>query len=168
MKTSDSIVNISKALLDAQRKMGAVSKDAKNPFFKSSYASLNNVREAVMPALNESGITLLQPTTSKEGKVYVETILLHESGEFISGDTEAVLAKVNDPQSLGSAISYARRYGLMSTLGLAAEDDDGNSASGKTSVAASESAKTSEASSSKPASFNKKALAKASGEGDLI
>lgn len=164
MKTSTTIVNISKALLEAQKKMGAVSKDAKNPFFKSSYATLNNVREAVMPALNESGITLLQPTVSLDGKVYVETILLHESGEFISGETEAVLAKVNDPQSLGSAISYARRYGLMSTLGLAAEDDDGNSASGK--VVSVE--KTEGGGVKKPAPFNKKALQEKKQEGDLI
>lgn len=71
---------------------------------------------------------MLQPTVHIEGKSFVRTLLLHESGEFLGSDTEIVCAKQNDPQALGSAISYARRYGLQALLGLAAEDDDGEKA----------------------------------------
>lgn len=131
MKTSESITEIAKALVQAQSAMGAVTKDSKNPFFKSSYATLNAVREAAMPSLIANGLTLLQPTVSRDGKLFVETVILHTSGEFISGETEAIISKANDAQSAGSAISYARRYGMMSLLGLAAEDDDGNAATGK-------------------------------------
>lgn len=125
---STSIVNISKALLEAQKQMGAVLKDSRNPFFKSNYATLNAVREASNPQLNAAGISVLQPTVHLEGKSFVRTLLLHESGEYLGSDTEIVCAKVNDPQATGSAISYARRYGLSSMLGLSAADDDGEAA----------------------------------------
>lgn len=128
MTTSSSITKIAPALLKAQRKMGNAVKDAKNPFYKSSYADLNAVREASMPVLLDEGIMLLQPTVVLGGKQYVRTLLLHESGEFISADTEVVCAKQNDPQALGSAISYARRYGAQSLVCLGSVDDDGEKA----------------------------------------
>lgn len=122
---SQSIKTIAGALLRAQRNMGAALKDAKNPFFKSKYADLNAVREASHPALNAEGIVVLQPIVQNAfGRSFVRTLLLHESGEFIASDTEVVASKQNDPQAYGSAVSYARRYGLQSLVSLGAEDDD--------------------------------------------
>jgi hypothetical protein len=128
MNRSESISKLSTALLKAQASMGNASKGASNPYFKSSYADLNAIREVVTPALNANGITVLQPTTYIEGKSFVETVLLHESGEFLSSLTEITVAKANDPQAAGSAISYSRRYGLQSLLSVGAVDDDGEKA----------------------------------------
>lgn len=119
---------IAKALVNAQKEMGNAVKDSKNPFFKSTYADLNAVREACIPALNNHGIVVLQPTVQIEGKNFVKTILLHESGETIESLTEILFAKQNDPQAQGSGITYARRYGLQSLVCIGAEDDDGNKA----------------------------------------
>lgn len=121
------------ALLKAQATMGAAKKGSANPFFRSKYASLNSVLEACKEALNSNGITILQPTVMQEGIYYVETILGHESGEWVSSQTMVVSAKPNDPQALGSAISYARRYGLQSLISLPAEDDDAESATDRSS-----------------------------------
>jgi hypothetical protein len=131
MNRSESIVKIAAALVKAQSIMGNAIKDAKNPFFKSSYANLNAVREAVLPAMNANGISVLQPTVHVDGKSFVETILLHESGEFISSLTEVIVNKVNDAQQQGSGISYARRYGLQSLANIGADDDDGEQAVGR-------------------------------------
>jgi hypothetical protein len=128
MLKSESIGKISSAFVKAQAEMSNAIKDSKNPFYKSSYADLNSVREACMPALNKHGIAVLQPTSVIEGKLYVETTLLHESGEFIAGLYEVVVGKQNDPQALGAAISYSRRYGLQSMVNVGASDDDGESA----------------------------------------
>lgn len=130
------MVNLTKALLKVQQEIGAIAKDSKNPFFKSSYLSLNGVREAVIPVLSKYGVVLLQPTRVVDGKTFVSTTLIHaDSGELLESMTEVVTAKAGDAQSFGSGLSYSRRYGLMSMLCLSAEDDDGNSAVGKTSTA---------------------------------
>jgi hypothetical protein len=123
---------IATALLKAQKEMGTAKKDAKNPFFKSSYADLNSIREACMPHLNDNGIVVLQPTAFIDGKNFIKTILLHESGESIEALTEIIYSKQNDAQSQGSGITYARRYGLQSLVNVGAEDDDGNKASNNT------------------------------------
>ena len=130
MYKTDSIKNLAPALLAAQKEMGDATKGASNPFFKSTYADLNSVREAVLPALHKNGFSVLQPTVELNGKNYVETVLLHETGEFISRLTEIKNTK-GDAQSEGSGISYARRYGLQSLTCTGAVDDDGNIASGK-------------------------------------
>lgn len=134
MEKSENIVKISVALLKAQKKMENAVKTSSNPFFKSKFADLNSVREASMPVLNEEGISVLQPIVQKDGKSFVRTLLLHDSGEYLSSDVEIVAAKQNDPQAQGSAISYARRYGLQSFLSLGADDDDGEKAMGRKSV----------------------------------
>jgi hypothetical protein len=134
MNKSESIAKIAGALVKAQSEMGNAVKDSKNPFFKSSYADLNSIREASLPVLNKHGISVLQPTTVIEGRLYVETLLLHESGEFISGLYEVVVGKQNDPQALGSAISYSRRYSLQSMINIGAEDNDAEGATVRTSV----------------------------------
>ena len=120
---------IAKALLTAQMQMGNAIKDSTNPFFKSKYADLNSVREACMPSLNANGIVVLQPIVHIDGKNFVKTILLHESGESMDSYTEIVYNKQNDAQAQGSGITYARRYGLQSFVNIGADDDDGNKAS---------------------------------------
>ena len=129
MKQSENIEKIALALVKAQSEMGTAIKDSNNPFFKSKYADLNSIREACMPSLSKHGIVLLQPTVSIDGRNYVETILLHESGQWISGLTEILFSKPNDAQAQGSGITYARRYGMQSLVNVGADDDDGNSAS---------------------------------------
>lgn len=131
MNRSESIAKIAAALVKAQAEMGNAVKDSKNPFFKSKFADLNSVREACMPALNKHGISVIQPTTVIDGKFYVETTLMHESGEFLSGLYEVVAIKQNDPQALGAAVSYSRRYGLQSLVNIGAEDDDSETAMGR-------------------------------------
>jgi len=120
---------IATALVKAQSEMSNPKKGNTNPFFKSKYADLNAVREAVMPILNENGITVLQPLVHIDGKNFVKTVLLHSSGEYLESFTEIVYSKTNDAQAQGSGITYARRYGLQSFVCVGADDDDGNSAS---------------------------------------
>lgn len=128
---SDNISNLAKALVAAQKEMGNAVKDAKNPFFKSNYADLNAIREAVLPAFNKQGISVLQPTVFIDGKKFVQTKLIHESGEFTSGLTEILAVKETDAQAQGSGISYARRYGLQSIANVGCSDDDGEAAMGR-------------------------------------
>ena len=132
MFKSESLVKLAPALLAAQKKMGVALKDSKNPFFKSKYADLNAIIDASIPTLNEEGISVLQTMASGEKSLGTEptlqTVLLHESGEFIGSSTPIVCSKQNDPQALGSAISYARRYGLQAATVLKAEDDDAETA----------------------------------------
>lgn len=129
METSTTITKISAALIKAQMSMGNASKDNVNPFFKSKYADLNSVREACIPALNINGISALQPMVHIAGKNFINTILLHESGEWLSSLTEIIYSKQNDAQAQGSGITYARRYGLQSFVNIGSEDDDGAKAS---------------------------------------
>ena len=117
--------NIATALLKAQSEMSNPKKGATNPFFKSKYADLNAIREAVIPTLNENGISVLQPIVHVDGKNFVKTILLHESGELMESLTEIIYNKQNDAQAQGSGISYARRYALQSFVCVGADDDDG-------------------------------------------
>jgi len=128
MKTSESIIKIAPALLVAQRKIGGAIKGSTNPFFKSSYADLGSVMEACKDALNDAEIAILQPIGSDELGVYVETVLLHSSGEFISDKMRIAPKSETNPQDQGSAISYARRYSLQSMCFIPAEDDDGEKA----------------------------------------
>lgn len=121
--------NIAKAFLKAQKEMRTPKKDSSNPFFKSKYADLNSVLEAVLEALHNNEIAVLQPQVFIDGKSFVKTILLHDSGETLESFTEILFSKANDAQAQGSGITYARRYGLQSICGVGAEDDDGNGAS---------------------------------------
>jgi hypothetical protein len=120
---------ISKAVLQAQLEMSNAVKSSSNPFFKSKFADLNAVREACLPSLNKHGISVLQPVVHLDGKNFVKTMLLHESGESIESLTEIVCNKPNDAQAFGSGVSYARRYSLQSMCCIGADDDDGNKAS---------------------------------------
>jgi hypothetical protein len=120
--------NIATALLKAQSEMSNPKKQAENPFFKKKYADLNAIREAVIPTLNANGISVLQPIVHVDGKNFVKTILLHETGEMLESLTEIVYNKINDAQAQGSGISYARRYSLQSFVCVGADDDDGQKA----------------------------------------
>ena len=129
MKTSESIKQLSAALLKAQRSIKFASKDAKNPHFKSTYADLPAVIDAIKPALNDAGIVFLQTfSPSETGFIAVTTRLMHETGEWIE-DTATVPLPKSDPQGYGSAATYARRYSLAAITGLYQDDDDGNAAS---------------------------------------
>lgn len=133
MTNSESIKNLTKALLAAQKNMGKAVKGAKNPYFKSTYADLPTVMEVVKEPLNEAGIIVLQPASYHDGKNFITTTLVHaDSGEWMSSETEVVCTKANDPQAFGAAQTYARRFGLQSMLFIPAEDDDGNYAAGRT------------------------------------
>lgn len=123
MKTSESIDKLLPDLFKVKAAILPLKKAAENPYFNSSYVDLNGVLDGVESILAANNFILLQPVS---GRV-VETRLLHSSGQFVASDMELILTK-NDMQALGSAISYARRYSLVSLLGLKQVDDDGNSA----------------------------------------
>jgi hypothetical protein len=127
MNKSDSIKEIAAALVKAQAAIKGAVKDATNPHFRSKYADLTSVIDAVKDALNTNGITFLQPVTFSDEGVSVETVLMHSSGEWIS-EKLAVPVSKHDAQGVGSAISYGRRYGLQAMCGVPSEDDDGNDA----------------------------------------
>jgi hypothetical protein len=128
-ETSTDIAEFAKAFPKAQAAMGDVLKKATNPAFRSKYADLAAVVEAVIPALNESGFSVLQPpATTRDGTVRIMTMILHESGQWMRC-TLALKPTKADPQGVGSAITYGRRYGLQAMTGVAPEDDDGNAAS---------------------------------------
>lgn len=119
--------HIAAALAKAQTEMGKALKQSNNPHFKSKYADLGNVMDACLPALNAAGIAVIQPTGEDDHGRFVETVLIHESGESLTCRVPLILNK-NDMQGYGSAVTYARRYGLMAMAGIAPEDDDGNAA----------------------------------------
>lgn len=119
---------IYKAFVKAQRNFAPALKSSTNPHFKSRYADLAACVEAVIDALNEAGIGLIQRTYECESGVTVETVFIHESGESLDCGKLHVPAAKNDPQGYGSALTYARRYSLMAAAGIAPEDDDGNAA----------------------------------------
>ena len=118
-----------KAFVAAQMATEAVKKAATNPAFKSKYADLSEVVEAVVPALNKAGIGVMQFPSYDGELVGVTTVLLHESGASVTGTLHLRPSK-SDPQGVGSAVTYGRRYSLLAMTGAAPEDDDGNSASG--------------------------------------
>lgn len=125
--TTEHMTSLPAALAKAQAKMGKAIKESANPAFRSKYADLGNVMDACLPALNECGISVVQPFITIDGKFFIETILLHETGERLSCFIPLIVNK-HDMQGLGSAMTYARRYGLMCMAGIAPEDDDGNAA----------------------------------------
>jgi len=120
---------ISSALVKAQKEFGPALKTSTNPAFRSRYADLSACVEAVIDALNNNDIFLMQPTHECTDGVIVETIFIHSSGEQMSSGKLHVPATKHDAQGYGSALTYARRYSLMTACGIAPEDDDGNNAS---------------------------------------
>lgn len=134
MNRSESIINLTKSLALFHEKVGKIKKDSINPFFKSNYASLSNILEEISKPLLESGLVITQ-FPDENGLV---SMLIHaESGEFLSSNYHMPVAKQNDPQALGSSITYARRYAITSILSLNVEDDDGNGAANPPATPAS-------------------------------
>ena len=128
MNKSESIIELSKALNQFQGKVGSIKKDSVNPFFKMKYASLTTIWVTIRPLLSSCGLSVVQGATSEmvDGHLVWETKILHTSGEWISAYLP-IKPKNDDPQGMGSAITYARRYALCAILGIVAdEDDDGN------------------------------------------
>ena len=117
-------MNIYTKLAAVKKEIGAISKDTTNPFFKSKYFDINGLLKHVEPLLDKNGLLLLQPII--KGEVFSEIIDI-EDGDSVTSSID--LPNLQDPQKLGSAVTYYRRYTLQSLLGLQAEDDDANAAS---------------------------------------
>jgi hypothetical protein len=125
MNKSETIKELATALHSAQGDMTGAKKSAKNPFFKSNYADLNSVVDAIRQPFHDNGLSYSQFPIFKDGFVGVQTILMHSSGEWVESELLLPMTK-QDPQAAGSAITYARRYALQSIAGIPSEDDDGN------------------------------------------
>jgi hypothetical protein len=132
MEKSESISALAASLVTAQTNIKSALKDSVNPHFRSHYADLASVVTACKSALNDEGIAVVQsPEPSEPGQIKLQTVLVHKSGEWMAGTITMPLQK-NDPQGYGSALTYARRYGLAAMVNVCSgEDDDGNAASGQ-------------------------------------
>jgi DNA-directed RNA polymerase subunit RPC12/RpoP len=128
MITSPTVTKIAAALLLAQKEIGGAKKGATNPFFKMKYSDLGSVMEACKDAFNNHGISVIQPIVIEDGVNVVKTTLLHESGEFISSSMKVSCKNPDNPQEMGSAITYAKRYALQALAFIPSEDDDGEKA----------------------------------------
>tara|TARA_Y100001972_G_C7588753_1_gene295174 strand:- start:299 stop:913 length:615 start_codon:yes stop_codon:yes gene_type:complete len=117
------------AFIKAQSEMGSAIKNAKNPFLKNKYADINAIQDAVHPVFHANGFMITQEGSADEFGQYVETKLTHTTGQSFSSKVYLEFKK-SDMQSLGGAITYARRYGLVSLTGIPVEDDDANTANG--------------------------------------
>ena len=124
-------MSIYKKLHEAKKEIGVIAKDSKNPFFQSDYLSLNGLINAVDSVFDKHGLLILQPIEAGWLKTKIFDI---ESGEYVSSEIQ--LPDLKDPQKLGSAITYYRRYTFQSLLGLQADDDDGNLSASKKSFKA--------------------------------
>ena len=125
---SEKIDKLASALSKAQSEMKGAEKKSVNPFFNSGYADLHTVIESSFPSLTKYGLSVIQGNESNPGEFFVTTMLLHESGQWIKSKLKMPIEKVT-AQSIGSTITYGRRYGLSAITGIAQYDDDGNAAS---------------------------------------
>lgn len=133
MVKSESIAAIAPALVKTQALIASADKSGNNPHLKNKYATLGDVMDAIKPAMESNGLMFLQtPVPSEDGKLHLETLIIHSSGEYIGGVMVMPIQKT-DPQGYGSALTYARRYHLSSLIGVKQEDDDGNAARGSAS-----------------------------------
>jgi hypothetical protein len=133
MNKSENIQDLAAALSRAQAAIKGASKDSENPYFKSSYADLSSIWEAIREPLTSNGLSVTQTSDKTEYGMVIETMLMHSSGQWISGVYPINPVK-NDPQSLGSAITYARRYALAAIVGVYQVDDDAEAAQGRTDL----------------------------------
>lgn len=130
MLFSDETGEIFKALSKFRGKVVQPEKTAKNPFFKSNYVTLEGVIKAIDNGTKETGLSWFQEAKSQDKTVSVSTIIIHESGQYIRFDPFTVIAVKSDPQAVGSALTYAKRYALAATFGISSDiDDDGCKAS---------------------------------------
>lgn len=129
-KKSETISKLAVALVKAQSEITAISKDGKNPHFKSKYATLDNIIDETRPVLAKHGLAILQMPGGDGENVIMRTLLMHESGEWLETEPLVMRPVKNDPQGIGSCITYARRYSYSALLSISTdEDDDGNGAS---------------------------------------
>ena len=127
---SDNIEKLASALSKAQSEIKGAEKKSTNPFFKSGYADLHTVIESSFPFLTKNGLSVIQGNEGRPGEFYITTMLLHESGQWIKSKLKMPVEKAT-AQSIGSTITYGRRYGLSAMVGISQYDDDGNIASDK-------------------------------------
>lgn len=127
---SPSLTKLVPALIAARAEIPVVKKDQQNPHFKSRYVNLAGVHEAYAGPLKDNGLCLFQSTRWIDGNLWLNTTLYHTSGEWVAFDYP-VFASYGKPQEVGSALTYSRRYSLMTLLDIATEDDDGETASGR-------------------------------------
>ena len=130
---SDKIDKLAAALSKAQSEMKGAEKKSINPFFNSGYADLHTVIESSFPHLTKNGLSVIQGNESRPGEFFITTMLLHESGQWIKSKLKMPIEKVT-AQSIGSTITYGRRYGLSAITGIAQYDDDGNAVSPKEGI----------------------------------
>jgi ERF superfamily len=130
MRQSESIAKLAPALVKALSEIGGAAKGSTNPHFKKKYAALEDVIDASKDTLAKHGLALIQfPGAFSNGTMTLDTIFLHDSGEWISGSEPfGVATAKSDPQAVGSALTYARRYAQMAALNMPAVDDDGEAA----------------------------------------
>ena len=137
LNASENLADLAAALCAVQGELKPAIKQADNPFFKSKYVDLPGVWEAIRPLLAKNGLSVVQTFTASADGPIIVTTLMHKSGQWVSSELFLTPAK-SDPQGVGSAITYGRRYALAAMVGVVAdEDDDGNAASqGQAYVAA--------------------------------
>lgn len=134
MQTSETITKVIEALCLAQASFDTAKKNKANPQFKSKYADLANVFEAIRAPLAENGLAITQDVVRVDGANFLVTTLFHKSGEWMR--TELIMPPFSKAQEMGSALSYTRRYSLMALLGITADDDDDGNTANKTSYKA--------------------------------
>lgn len=127
MNKSESIAKLSAALSKAQSKLTPAKKKGENPYFKSKYATLETVWEACREVLAANDLAVIQSPQLHEESACLETLLTHSSGEWVRSLMPLMLTK-QDPQTMGSALTYARRYALAAMIGIVQKDDDGEKA----------------------------------------
>jgi len=132
MNKSENICDVAKALMVVQASLAPAKRDSTNPYYNSTYADLSSVWESCRVLLSKNGLCVIQGNrVGAESTLIVETLLIHESGQWVQSELCLPLSK-NDPQGVGSAMTYGRRYGLAAIIGIVADaDDDGNAASAK-------------------------------------
>lgn len=132
MKKSESICDLAKALMLVQASLTPARRDSTNPYYNSTYADLSSVWESCREILAKNGLCVIQGNSvGAANTLIVETILIHESGQWVQSELCLPLSKA-DPQGVGSAMTYGRRYGLAAIVGIVADaDDDGNAASAR-------------------------------------
>ena len=131
MEKSENITELIKTLIKVQPLLKPAIRDKVNPYLKSKYADLSGVWDTCRDLLKENGLAVSQVCGINEYGSYLETILMHESGQWISGKYPLKPVKADDPQAMGSAMTYARRYSLAAILGIVTEDDDAEDAMGR-------------------------------------
>lgn len=124
------------ALFKAQSAFTTAHRYTDNPYFKSKYVSFGTLWELVVKPLADNGLFILQPIQEEDGKIYVETLVMHISGRSFSSRCPVLVKAPLNPQAMGSAVTYARRYALAALLGVVIDDDDGNNAAGHNQTAA--------------------------------